>query len=71
MIADHAVLNANYLKARLDGTYHAPFDRTCMHEFVVEGRWDDAPGHPGFRYRQAADGLRFPSADVLLPLDRA
>jgi glycine dehydrogenase subunit 2 len=42
-IADHAVLNANYLKARLAGTYHTPFDRTCMHEFVVEGRWDDAP----------------------------
>lgn len=42
-IADHAVLNANYLKARLAGTYHAPFDRTCMHEFVVEGRWEDAP----------------------------
>ncbi len=43
MIADHAVLNANYLKARLGSTYHAPFDRICMHEFVVEGRWDDAP----------------------------
>jgi glycine dehydrogenase subunit 2 len=42
-IADHAVLNANYLKALLHGTYHAPFDRTCMHEFVVEGRWEDAP----------------------------
>jgi glycine dehydrogenase subunit 2 len=48
MIADHAVLNANYLKARLAGTYHAPFDRTCMHEFVVEGQWEDAPGIRAF-----------------------
>jgi glycine dehydrogenase subunit 2 len=43
-IADHAVLNANYLRTRLRGTYHVPFDRICMHEFVAEGRWDDAPG---------------------------
>jgi glycine dehydrogenase subunit 2 len=43
-VADHAVLNANYLRARLGGTVHVPFDRICMHEFVAEGRWDDAPG---------------------------
>ena len=42
-IADHAVLNANYLRARLRGTFHVPFDRICMHEFVAEGRWEDAP----------------------------
>ncbi len=43
-IADHAVLNANYLRARLRGAFHVPYDRICMHEFVAEGRWDDAPG---------------------------
>ncbi len=43
-IADHAVLNANYLRARLRARYHVPYDRICMHEFVAEGRWDDAPG---------------------------
>jgi glycine dehydrogenase subunit 2 len=42
-VAEHAVLNANYLLARLRGTYHVPYDRICMHEFVVEGRWPDAP----------------------------
>jgi len=42
-IADHAVLNANYLLAALRDTYHVPFDRTCMHEFVVEGRFEKAP----------------------------
>ncbi len=42
-IADHAVLNANYLRMRLRDTYHVPFDRVNMHEFVVEGRWEDAP----------------------------
>ena len=23
--------------------YRIPYDRVCMHEFVAEGRWDDAP----------------------------
>ena len=43
-IAEYAVLNANYIKARLKGVYTVPFDRTCMHEFVAEGQWSDAPG---------------------------
>ncbi len=42
-IAEYAVLNANYLQSRLRNTYKIPYDRTCMHEFVVEGRWDDSP----------------------------
>ena len=42
-IADHAVLNANYLMAGLRQTYQVPFDRRCMHEFVAEGRFEFAP----------------------------
>ena len=40
-IAEYAVLNANYLLARLRDSYHVPYDRVCMHEFVAEGRWPD------------------------------
>lgn len=43
-IAEHAVLNANYLLAKLRNTYHVPYDRICMHEFVMEGVFADAPG---------------------------
>jgi glycine dehydrogenase subunit 2 len=43
-VADHAVLNANYMMAQLRDTYTIPYARTCMHEFVAEGRWPDAPG---------------------------
>ncbi len=32
-----AVLNANYLKEKLKGHYELPFDRICMHEFVLAG----------------------------------
>lgn len=42
-VSEHAVLNANYLLAKLRGTYPVPYDRTCMHEFVLEGRWEDLP----------------------------
>jgi glycine dehydrogenase subunit 2 len=42
-IAEYAVLNANYLLARLRGVYPVPYDRICMHEFVMEGRWEDIP----------------------------
>jgi glycine dehydrogenase subunit 2 len=42
-IAEHAVLNANYLLSRIKAAYHLPYERLCMHEFVVEGQWADAP----------------------------
>ena len=41
--SETAVLNANYLQARLKGTYPLPHDRVCMHEFVLEGRVPGAP----------------------------
>ncbi|MFN2281995.1 MAG: aminomethyl-transferring glycine dehydrogenase subunit GcvPB, partial [Anaerolineales bacterium] len=39
-----AVLNANYIQALVRDVYHIPFERLCMHEFVTEAKWDDAPG---------------------------
>jgi len=42
-VSDYAVLNANYLMSRIKDTYRVPYDRTCMHEFVCEGRFPDAP----------------------------
>ena len=41
-ISQYAVLNANYLAARLRDTFKIPFDRICMHEFVMEGRVEGA-----------------------------
>ena len=34
--AENAVLNANYLMAKLEGTYTPAYDRLCMHEFVLD-----------------------------------
>src|SRR5205809_1629161 len=37
-MSEVAVLNANYLLARLKRAYELPFDRLCMHEFVLSAR---------------------------------
>ena len=37
-MSEVAVLNANYVLARLRGAYDVPVDRHCMHEFVVSAR---------------------------------
>ena len=45
-VSENAVLNANYLMHLLKGTYELPYDRTCMHEFVLSG------------HRQKVNGVR-------------
>jgi glycine dehydrogenase subunit 2 len=37
-MSEAAVLNANYLLARLRDAYELPYDRLCMHEFVLSAR---------------------------------
>lgn len=34
--AQNAVLNANYLMRKIQGTFEPAFDRICMHEFVLD-----------------------------------
>jgi glycine dehydrogenase subunit 2 len=36
-ISENAVVNANYVLARLRGAYRLPYDRPCMHEVVFSG----------------------------------
>ncbi len=42
-IAESAVLNANYIMALVKDRYKVTYPRICMHEFVVEGHWAQAP----------------------------
>lgn len=43
-VAEHSVLNANYVKAQLKDTYHLPYDRPVMHEVIfsdkVQNKYD-------------------------------
>jgi glycine dehydrogenase subunit 2 len=41
--AMHAVLNANYLRARLRDLFPVPYDRINMHEFVCQGHIEGSP----------------------------
>jgi glycine dehydrogenase subunit 2 len=37
-VSENAVLNANYLLARVKGAYEVPYGDRCMHEFVASAR---------------------------------
>ena len=39
-----AILNANYLRRRLGGRYHVPYNRACMHEVVLSAARQEAHG---------------------------
>ena len=43
-VGENAILNANYLRARLQQAYEVPYHRACMHEFVLSGRRQRAQG---------------------------
>jgi glycine dehydrogenase subunit 2 len=38
-VAENAIINANYLKARLNDHYHIQHQEHCMHEFVADSSW--------------------------------
>jgi glycine dehydrogenase subunit 2 len=42
-VSEMAVLNANYMRARLQNTYPVAVDRICMHEVVLRGQVAGAP----------------------------
>jgi glycine dehydrogenase subunit 2 len=43
-MSEAAVLNANYVQARLQGAYRLPYKRRCMHEVVFSGSRQKAKG---------------------------
>jgi glycine dehydrogenase subunit 2 len=41
-VAEHAVLNANYMRVRIKDVYPVPYNRICKHEFVASGEVEGA-----------------------------
>jgi len=37
-VSRNAILNANYLRVKLQDHHEIPYNRTCMHEFVASGK---------------------------------
>lgn len=53
--AQNAVLNANYMRKRLEGTFHMAYAGPCMHEFVMS--LDDLKEETGVSALDLAKGL--------------
>lgn len=43
-VSKNAIINANYVLARLKGTYEVPFDGFCLHECIISGNWQKEIG---------------------------
>lgn len=43
-ISRHAIINANYIRAKLAGAYHVAYDRACMHECIFSAKRQRAKG---------------------------
>ncbi len=54
-VSENAVLNANYLRKRLEDILEIPFNRTCMHEFVASA--EDLAEKSGIRALDIAKAL--------------
>jgi glycine dehydrogenase subunit 2 len=68
-VAQHAVLNANWLRRRLSATLPAAYDRTCMHECVLSA--SALKSRTGVRGLDVAKGLLeegFHAPTVYFPL---
>jgi glycine dehydrogenase subunit 2 len=68
-VAQHAVLNANWLRQRLAATLPAAYDRLCMHECVLSAtRLKDAYGVRGLDVAKGLLEEGFHSPTVYFPL---
>jgi glycine dehydrogenase subunit 2 len=66
--ASYAVLNANYMRARLRGHLEIPFDRLCMHEFVASASSLDKYGVHALDLAKALLDKGFHSPTIYFPL---
>ncbi len=67
-ISGNAVLNANYLMQALKGTYHLPYDRTCMHEVVFSADRQKAKGVSGLEIAKRLLDYGFHAPTMYFPL---
>ncbi len=66
----YAILNANYIKSRLERHYPVLYTNTrgrVAHEMIFDLRAFKTRGHRRDRRREAPDGLRLPRADGVVP----
>ncbi|HEY3890188.1 MAG TPA: aminomethyl-transferring glycine dehydrogenase subunit GcvPB [Caulobacteraceae bacterium] len=67
-VAEDAVLNANYVKARLGQVMTAPFAGYCMHEALFDDRWLDGTGVATLDFAKALIDEGFHPMTMYFPL---
>ena len=38
-VSENAVINANYIRKKLEDYYYIQYNQICMHEFIASGKW--------------------------------
>jgi glycine dehydrogenase subunit 2 len=67
-VSENAVLNANYLMHRLKDVYDLPYDKTCMHEFVLSAKRQAAKGVHAIDIAKALIDRGFHPPTIYFPL---
>jgi glycine dehydrogenase subunit 2 len=65
---ENAVLNANYLMHKLKDAFELPYDRTCMHEFVLSARKQAEHGVRALDIAKALIDAGFHPPTIYFPL---
>lgn len=66
--SENAVLNANYVMNKLKDVYDLPYDRTCMHEFVLSAKRQMEHGVSAMDIAKALMDFGFHPPTVYFPL---
>jgi glycine dehydrogenase subunit 2 len=67
-VSEHAVLNANYVRARLREAYHLPYETPCLHEVVFTARNQRAFGVRALDIAKRLIDLGFHPPTIYFPL---
>ena len=67
-VAETAVLNANYIMQRLKEYYLLPYDRSCMHEFVLSAQKQKEKGVSAMDIAKRLMDFGFHPPTVYFPL---
>jgi len=38
-VSENAIINANYIRKKMEDHFYIKFNRVCMHEFIASGKW--------------------------------
>jgi len=67
-VGEYAVLNANYLRHKLEKYYDIPYGKTCMHEFVISAKKQKGKGASALDIAKKLLDYGFHAPTIYFPL---